>query len=543
MSSKSRPQDDPATMHYNDVSRTASLAAPFPGLASDTESKDDSPSPSSRGSFESKKDGRNGSAIDLEANDDESIAPPLYSVFTLNQKRFIVAMAAMGGFFSAMSANIYFPALNPLAKEFHVTPTLINLTITGYQIFQGLAPLMVGDLADMAGRRPAYLLCFVIYIGANVGLAMCPNYTALFILRCMQSSGSSGTIALGSGVVADIADSSERGVWMGFNTAGSNIAPALGPVIGGLLAQYLGWRAIFWFLTIIAGVYLSVFGTFFPETSRNIVGNGSIPAKGWNMSLKYYLQTRKRQDQQVHEPQQVPNRRPLRFPNPLNGLKLLKEKDIGILLIINALLFSLWYCVLSTTPYLFGKIYHFDQLQIGLCYLPLGVGALCAPVINGNALDWNFRRTAAKLGMKIDRKRATDLKEFPIERCRLEIIAPFMFTTIVCNLIYGWVMHFDAPLPVALVLQFIIGVSNTSAFGAMNVLLVDLFPSSPSTVIASNNLCRCFIGAGATAVVIPIVDACGAGGAFTLFGGLLLLSTPLFLVLMKKGPQWRTERR
>ncbi|GAM84947.1 hypothetical protein ANO11243_029500 [Dothideomycetidae sp. 11243] len=491
---------------------------------------------------------------DIEAINSNTSVAPVYSTFSLGHKRFIVAMAAMGGFFSAVSANIYFPALNPLAAQFNVSPGLINLTLTGYQIFQGIAPLLVGDLADMAGRRPAYLLCFLIYIGANVGLALCPDYPTLLVLRCMQSSGSSGTIALGSGVVADVADAAERGVWMGFNTAGSNIAPALGPVIGGLLAEFLGWRWIFWFLTIIASTYIIVFGTFFPETNRSIVGNGSIPTTGLNRSVIDLLRTRNLAASQADDcqnpevaqsqkQQQMPERRPLRFPNPLNGLKLLGEKDIGLLLIVNALLFSLWYCVLSTTPYLFAKLYQFDQLQIGLCYLPLGVGAMCAPVINGKLLDWNFRRTAARIGMKIDRKRATDLKEFPLEKARMEIIMPFMFTTITCNFIYGWVMHKGAPLPAALVLQFIIGIANTAAFAGMNVLLVDLFPQSPSTVIAANNLCRCFLGAGATAVVIPLVDAIGTGGAFSLACGLLALTTPISWVLVQKGPGWRMERR
>ena len=92
-------------------------------------------------------------------------------------------------------------------------------------------------LADSAGRRPAYTICFVIYIGANIGLALQNNYAALFVLRCIQSSGSSGTIALSSGVVSDIATASERGKYLGFITAGSLLDPSIGPVIGGVLVR------------------------------------------------------------------------------------------------------------------------------------------------------------------------------------------------------------------------------------------------------------------------------------------------------------------
>ncbi len=96
---------------------------------------------------------------------------PAYSVFSNRQRKFIISMVACAGFFSPLSANIYFPALNALSRDLKVSNELINLTLTSYMIFQGLAPTIFGDLADMAGRRPAYLLGFIIYIGTVAPLA------------------------------------------------------------------------------------------------------------------------------------------------------------------------------------------------------------------------------------------------------------------------------------------------------------------------------------------------------------------------------------
>lgn len=93
---------------------------------------------------------------------------PAYSVFSDRQRRFIVFMVACAGFFSPLSANIYFPALNALSRDLKVSNELINLTLTSYMIFQGLAPTVFGDLADMTGRRPAYVLGFIIYIGRGL---------------------------------------------------------------------------------------------------------------------------------------------------------------------------------------------------------------------------------------------------------------------------------------------------------------------------------------------------------------------------------------
>ena len=238
-----------------------------------------------------------------------------YSSFTTLQKRYIVFIAAGAGFFSSLSAQIYFPALNTLAEDLTVSISLINLTVTSYmviifhtaslaifvrgntltgwpsfsQIFQGIAPMFFGSFADQTGRRPTYIICFIIYIASNIGLAVQNSYAALVVLRCIQSSGISSTVALSAATVADISTKEERGSMIGIVMTGNFMGPAIGPVIGGLLAHYLGWRSIFWFLTIASSVFFLSLLFFLPETARGIVNDGSSPAQPWNRPLIHYL--------------------------------------------------------------------------------------------------------------------------------------------------------------------------------------------------------------------------------------------------------------
>lgn len=65
---------------------------------------------------------------------------PPYSVFTPTQKRFIILTAALASSFSPLSANIYYPALNSIAKDLRVSPSQINLTITTYMVYYTLDP-------------------------------------------------------------------------------------------------------------------------------------------------------------------------------------------------------------------------------------------------------------------------------------------------------------------------------------------------------------------------------------------------------------------
>lgn len=495
---------------------------------------------------------------------------PPYSVFSPRKKKFIVFLVAWGGFFSPLSANIYFPALNTLAREMKVSNTLINLTLTSYMIFQGLAPTIFGDLADMAGRRPAYAIGLVIYVGACIGLALQNSYAALLVLRCLQSTGSSSTIALGNGVVADIATSSERGTWMGYATSvwlplllqpsanssqGPMIGPAIGPVLGGILAQFLGWRSIFWFLVIMSTIYLIPFFIFFPETGRNVVGNGSIPPQGWNMSVLNWLEARKTarsensltqtisRDENRAAQDALAQKRNLRFPNPLGTLHVFREKDVGLLLLFNSLVYTAFYDVIASAPYLFEQIYGFNDLQIGLCFIPFGFGAFCSPLICGRLMDWNYRRLAKKAGITIDKKRGDNLRHIPIERARIQVALPLVYLGNAALLCYGWVVQIETSLAAPLVLHFIMGLGLSGSFNCMSVLLVDFYPLSPATATAANNLARCLLGAAGTGIIQIMIDSMGRGWCFTFIAAVVFVSSSILPMLLRWGPGWRDERR
>jgi MFS family permease len=468
---------------------------------------------------------------------------PAYSVFSDSTKRWIIAMAACASFVSPMTANIYFPALNPIAADLGVTVNLINLTLTTYMVFQAIAPTIVGDFGDMAGRRPAFIMCFAIYIFANLGLAVQNHYAALLVLRMLQSAGSSGTLSLCFAVVADVAVSAERGKYMGIVGAGINIGPALSPVLGGILAEYLGWRAIFWFCLIYAAAWLIPYTLAVPETCRKVVGNGSVPAQGWNMTVIDIFRCRQKLQRTDDDSDNVPPKRDLRFPNPLNALRVVFEKDLGLLLFYNTMIYLVFILIAATLSTEFADIYHLTDLQIGLCYLPYGLGCCLAAVVQGYILDSNYRRIARKIGFTIDYKRGDDLRDFPIEKARLLPVYPILSVGIAAVICYGWVLHAETNLAGPLVLLFVVGLCVTGSFSILNTLLVDLYPEAPATAVAANNLVRCLFGAAGTAFIESMLRAMGRGWTYTFWALVLVIFSPILWVLTVKGPRWREERR
>ncbi|KAK3352825.1 major facilitator superfamily domain-containing protein [Lasiosphaeria hispida] len=483
-----------------------------------------------------------GADVDADADaDPESLnrvtSGPPYTVFSKATRRWIVAMIAVAGLTSPMTANIYFPALNPIAKDLGVSIGLINLTLTTYMIFQAISPTMYGDLGDMAGRRPAFIIGFSIYMCANLGLALQNNYATLLILRMLQSAGGSGTLALCFAVIADVSVSSERGKYMGILSAGINIS-GTSPVLGGILAQYLGWRAIFWFCLIFSGAWLIPFVLAVPETSRKVVGNGSIPAQGWNMTLLVYIRSRR------HPPvEQSAPKHKLRFPNPFNSLRVILEKDMALVFTYSTLIYVVFLVVTATLSTEFAVIYRYNDLLIGLCYLPYGVGCCCAAITQGYIMDWNYRRVARSVGMVIDRRRGDDLSKFPIEKARLQVAYPFLAAGITSTICYGWLLQAETHIAGPLVMLFVIGLCITGSFAILNTLIVDLSPGAPATAIAANNFVRCLTGAGVTAVIELMLKSLGRGWTYTFWALTLVVFAPALFFLTRFGPQWREERR
>ena len=119
-------------------------------------------------------------------------SPLAYSHFSNMEKRLIVFLITFAATFSPLSSFIFFPAINALSAALHVSIEKLNLTVTSYMIVAGIAPAIIGDLADVTGRRVVYLLTMGIYCVANVGLAIQSKWAVLFILRMLQSAGSAG---------------------------------------------------------------------------------------------------------------------------------------------------------------------------------------------------------------------------------------------------------------------------------------------------------------------------------------------------------------
>ncbi|KAF2167675.1 hypothetical protein M409DRAFT_36484 [Zasmidium cellare ATCC 36951] len=481
----------------------------------------------------------NDSSIGDEDNGASVVLPPYtppYSSFEGRTRAAIMIAACSSSAVSPFSTSIYYPAVPALSQKLGVPVTLINLTISSYQIFQGIAPSFTAAFSESYGRRPAYLLGFVVWLGANLGLALQNEYAALLVLRCLQSCGSSGSLALAAAVCADLAPRSERGKYTGYTTIGVVFGSSIAPVVGGLLSYYLGPQSIFWFLVIFSGILCVVVAVVFPETCRSVVGNGSVPPQRRNRSLI-----------QLTRPSPGPGdietvSKKKRRLNPLTALFLLRDLENFLLALYVGILYSGSASVTRVLASQLARRYHFNEIQTGLCYIPLGVGAMTSRWTMANLIDWRFKREAGKQGLGVEKNRRQDISKFNIEMARLPLCLPVVFASCCCFITYGWVMEYHTPLAVIIVVLFLMGNITTSPMIPMATLMVDLNPDNTASASASLNLVRMLMSAGFVAVYTPLIDAIGIGWTCTMTAGIFVLFAPCVLVVMSYGYSWRLRK-
>ena len=403
----------------------------------------------------------------------------------------------------------------------------------------------MGSVSDSYGRRSALIGCFIIYTGANIVLSVQSSYAGLLVVRAIQSLGCSATPVIASAVVTDLITSAERGSYIALTALPTVLGPSLGPVIGGVLTQYLGWKSIFWCLTIFSACMLLLILAFMPETCRVMVGDGSTLPPWQGRSFVQCLNQRhpvrgKASSSQSLGMETIVSRR-LQLSIFLEAGRIVFTKAGFLITVYGAIVYGGFYIFISTVTVQFQDTYGLSQLQQGLVFLPIGAGAIVAAVITGKMVDRNYRRHAERAGFSADKSKQIDLTNFPIERARLEIAIPMFLLVNLGTIAYGWILQKNAHIGWPCALLFVLGFALNAAFSPLAILLCDLYRDKPATANAAGFLVKCPLGAGAVAIANPMIQAVGIGWTFTIVGLVQTALLPMLYVLLLFGRKWRNK--
>lgn len=173
----------------------------------------------------------------MKANNEDGRSPHKWLCFLA---------VALGTFVAYSDSSMINIALPRLAGHFAVDMSVIEAIITFYLLMLTGLVVIFGRVADMYGRKKLYLLGFAVFTIASSLCGMAPTLWLIILFRSLQGVGAALLLANGTAIVTATFPSAERGKALGM--IGSVIAFAViaGPLIAGVLADHIGWRAVFY---------------------------------------------------------------------------------------------------------------------------------------------------------------------------------------------------------------------------------------------------------------------------------------------------------
>lgn len=319
------------------------------------------------------------------------------------------------------------------------------------------------------------------------------------------------------------------------------LAPvALGPIIGGGLAAALGWRSIFWFLSIYCGVFLVFLTLLLPETLRHKVGNGSRDAQGHfaRFPLVFYQKTSK----MIWErgPINSSENETKKSVDITQPLRILFSKQASSIIICLAVHYAVWQMSITAMSTLFLEVYSLSETQIGLTFLANGIGSILGTLTTGRLLNLDYKRVKQAYASRMEMLRTTDRKpSFPIEKARLRLIPLFSLLQAISVLVFGWTIRYHIHISVPIITTFFTGWCAVSAQSLVMTYLVDIFQDRSAAGSAALNLARCLCAAAGTSFVFPLIRAVGVEWAFSICVLVQVMALLGALVQWRYAQAWR----
>lgn len=134
---------------------------------------------------------------------------------------------------------------------------------------------------------------------------------------------------------------------------------------------------------IHGGSFLMVLVLVLPETGRAVVGNGSVDAPWWDRPLLVNAFTWTERHDGHEQGCFLPEKKRCAIPNPLRSLQIVFHRDVGLVLWVSAIYYTVYYVVHSSLPAILEEIFGFDEQQVGLYYLSVGGVVVFGEYING----------------------------------------------------------------------------------------------------------------------------------------------------------------
>ncbi|MDL2260917.1 MFS transporter [Methanimicrococcus sp. OttesenSCG-928-J09] len=170
------------------------------------------------------------------------------------QRKWVLIGISLASFMTPFGAAMLNLSLPEIGADFHVSAHSLGWVSTAYLLSSVLFLVPMARLSDLAGRKKLFLIGMVLATISAILQPFSPSFWVLVLLRTLDGLSMACVFATSLPILSSIYPASRRGLVFGINISVIYIGSSLGPVIGGIVTEYFGWRYLFLLLIPLAAV-------------------------------------------------------------------------------------------------------------------------------------------------------------------------------------------------------------------------------------------------------------------------------------------------
>ena len=163
-------------------------------------------------------------------------------------KKSVLLVSTFAAFLTPFLTSAVNLALPSIGKDLHANAINLSWVISSFILTSAIFLLPFGRLGDIIGRKKIFTIGIVLFTISTFLIVFSQSIISLIILRIFQGFSSAMIFGTSMAILTSVFQPGERGRAIGINITATYLGLSLGPVIGGLLTHYFGWRSIFAFL-------------------------------------------------------------------------------------------------------------------------------------------------------------------------------------------------------------------------------------------------------------------------------------------------------
>jgi EmrB/QacA subfamily drug resistance transporter len=175
---------------------------------------------------------------------------------TPTSKRIALFVATFGSFMTPFDGSVVTLALPSIGKDLGGDVVSLGWVATAYVLGLTVCVIPFGRLADIRGRGRIYSLGVALFTLASALCGLAPSLHILIAMRVVQGIAAAMMAGNSIALLTSVFPANERGKVLGINTATVYVGLSVGPSLGGLLVQHLGWRSVFYVNVPIGAVVI-----------------------------------------------------------------------------------------------------------------------------------------------------------------------------------------------------------------------------------------------------------------------------------------------